>query len=82
VSREINCDYAYPGQVSDTLARLYDGDTLTLTSTNGGACVDSLNITQSVTIAVRDYQPTLGKPILIAPPTSPASRSRRACSTS
>jgi hypothetical protein len=71
VSREINCDYAYPGQVSDTLARLYDGDTLTLTSTNGGACVDSLNITQSVTIAVRDYQPTLGKPILIAPPDQP-----------
>lgn len=71
VPREINCDYAYPGQVSDTLARLYDGDTLTLTSTNGGACVDSLNITQSVTIVVRGYQPGLSRPILVAPADQP-----------
>jgi len=71
VSREINCDYAYPGQVSDTLARLYDGDTITLTSTNGGACVESLNITQSVTIVVRDYQPAPGRPILVAPADQP-----------
>jgi hypothetical protein len=67
VPREINCDVAYPGQVNDTLARLYDGDTLTLTSSNGGACVESLNITQSVTIVVRDYTPTQGSPILMAP---------------
>jgi hypothetical protein len=67
VPREINCDTAYPGQVSDTLARLYDGDTLTLTSSNGGACTESLNITQSVTIVVRDYTPTQGSPILVAP---------------
>lgn len=69
--REINCDYAYPGQVSDALARLYDGDVLTLTSTEGGACVDSLNITQSVTIVVRDYTPGLGRPILVAPASQP-----------
>lgn len=71
VSREINCDYAYPGQVSDTLSRLYDGDTLTLTSSSGGACVDSLNITQSVTIVVRNYSPGLRSPILVAPPGQP-----------
>ena len=70
VPREINCDYAYPGQVSDTLARLYDGDTLTLTST-GGACVDSLNITRSVTIVVRNYTPGISRPILSAPPDQP-----------
>jgi hypothetical protein len=29
----VDCDYAYPGEVSEVLARLYDGDTLTLTST-------------------------------------------------
>lgn len=71
VSRDINCDDAYPGQVNDTLARLYDGDTVTLTSTTGGACVESLNITQSVTIVVRDYTPTQGRPILIAPAGQP-----------
>ncbi|MET3664722.1 hypothetical protein [Caulobacter sp. 1776] len=71
VPREINCDYAYPGQVSDTLARLYDGDTITLTSTNGGACVESLNITQSVTIVVRGYQSGPGRPILVAPADQP-----------
>jgi hypothetical protein len=71
VQREINCDYAYPGQVSDTLARLYDGDTITLTSTNGGACVESLNITQSVTIVVRGYQASQGHPILVAPADQP-----------
>jgi hypothetical protein len=69
--REINCDYAYPGQVSDALARLYDGDTLTLTSTHGGACVESLNITQSVTIVVRNYAPQLNRPILVAPADQP-----------
>jgi hypothetical protein len=67
VPREINCDTAYPGQVNDTLARLYDGDTVTLTSAYGGACVESLNITQSVTIVVRDSSPTQGRPILVAP---------------
>ena len=69
--REINCDYAYPGQVSDALSRLYDGDTLTLTSSRGGACVDSLNITQSITIVVRNYAPGLKNPILAAPPGQP-----------
>jgi hypothetical protein len=73
-SREINCDYAYPGQVSQTLARLYDGDTLTLTSTNGGACVDSLNITQSVSIVVRNYSASLDRPILVAPTGQPCIR--------
>ncbi|AZS20660.1 MULTISPECIES: hypothetical protein [unclassified Caulobacter] len=66
VSREINCDYAYPGQISDTLYRLYEGDVLTLTSTNGGACVDSLNITKAISIVVRDYSPSRSRPILIA----------------
>ncbi|MDI1364442.1 MAG: hypothetical protein PSX79_06160 [bacterium] len=74
VQREINCDYAYPGQISDTLARLYDGDVLTLTSTQGGACVDSLNITQSVTIVVRNYTPSLNRPILVAPAGQPCIR--------
>ena len=72
--REINCDYAYPGQISDTLARLYEGDVLTLTSTEGGACVDSLNITQSVTIVVRNYTPSLNRPILVAPSGQPCIR--------
>lgn len=72
--REINCDYAYPGQVSEAVARLYDGDTLTLTSTNGGACVDSLNITQSITIVVRNYSPGLNNPILVAPAGQPCLR--------
>jgi hypothetical protein len=72
--REINCDYAYPGQVSEAVARLYDGDTLTLTSTNGGACVDSLNITQSITIVVRNYSPGLNSPILVAPAGQPCLR--------
>jgi hypothetical protein len=63
VSREINCDYAYPGQISDTLYRLYEGDVLTLTSTNGGACVDSLNITKAISIVVRDYSPSRTRPI-------------------
>lgn len=72
--REINCDYAYPGQVSEAVARLYDGDTLTLTSTNGGTCVDSLNITQSITIVVRNYSPGLNNPILVAPAGQPCIR--------
>jgi len=72
--REIDCDRAYPGQVSDALARLYDGDTLTLTSRRGGACVDSLNITQSVTILVRNYAPALDRPILVAPAGQPCLR--------
>uniref|UniRef100_UPI0025D88CF6 hypothetical protein n=1 Tax=uncultured Caulobacter sp. TaxID=158749 RepID=UPI0025D88CF6 len=71
---EINCDYAYPGQVSEAVARLYDGETLTLTSTNGGACVDSLNITQSIIIVVRNYSPGLNNPILVAPAGQPCIR--------
>ena len=74
VPREINCDIAYPGQVNETLARLYDGDLLTLTSREGGACVESLNITQAVTIVVRDYTPGLGRPILVAPAGQPCIR--------
>ena len=74
VRRDIDCDYAYPGQVSDTLARLYEGDVLTLTSTRGGACVETLNITQSVTIVVRNYTPSRDAPILIAPSGQPCIR--------
>lgn len=74
VRRDIDCDYAYPGQVSDTLSRLYDGDVLTLTSTEGGACVETLNITQSVTIVVRDYTPARDRPILVAPAGQPCIR--------
>jgi hypothetical protein len=62
--------------VSATLARLYDGDTLTLTSTNGGACVDSLNITRSVSIVVRDYTPSRTRPILVAGADQPCIRIR------
>jgi hypothetical protein len=68
----INCDTAYPGQVSEVAAQLYPGDTLTLSSTEGRACVDSLNITQAITIvADSSYQPGLGAPLLIAPPDKP-----------
>jgi hypothetical protein len=72
--REIDCSYAYPGQVNDALARLYDGDVLTLVSSRGGACVESLNITQSVTIVTRGYEPGLDRPILVAPAGQPCIR--------
>jgi hypothetical protein len=62
----VDCDRAYPGQVSDALERLYEGGTLTLRSRGGGACVDSLNITRSVTIEVDGYVPSRGRPILAA----------------
>ncbi|HQR90079.1 MAG TPA: hypothetical protein PLH31_12645, partial [Caulobacter sp.] len=51
-----------------------DGDLLTLTSKEGGACVESLNITQSVTIVVRDYTPSRNRPILVAPAGQPCVR--------
>lgn len=60
----IDCDVAYPGQISDTIARYYGGETLTLTSRYGGACVDSLQITRSIIIQTRDYTPGKGRPIL------------------
>jgi len=72
--RQIDCSYAYPGQISDALARLYDGDVLTLVSSRGGACVESLNITQSVTIVTRGYEPALDRPILVAPAGQPCIR--------
>ena len=62
----VDCDRAYPGEVSDALERLYEGGTLTLRSRGGGACVDSLNITRSVTIEVDGYVPSRGRPILAA----------------
>ena len=61
---EIDCDTAYPGQISDTISRYYGGETLTLTSRYGGACVDSLQITRSIIIQTRDYTPGQGRPIL------------------
>ncbi|MBI1682567.1 hypothetical protein [Caulobacter hibisci] len=70
----VDCDIAYPGEVSDVLSRLYDGDTLTLTSRNGGACVETLNITRSVIIAARDYSPSRDRPILLAPDDQPCIR--------
>jgi hypothetical protein len=70
----VDCDQAYPGEVSDVLAQLYEGDTLTLRSRNGGACVDSLNITRSVTIVVDGYVPARGRPILAAPVDQPCIR--------
>jgi hypothetical protein len=70
----VDCDRAYPGEVSDVLARLYDGDTLTLRSRNGGTCVDSLNITRSVTIVVDGYVPSRGRPILAPPVDQPCIR--------
>ena len=42
----VDCDVAYPGEVNDVLARLYDGDTLTLVSRNGGAGGESLSVTR------------------------------------
>jgi len=72
--REIDCSYAYPGQISDALARLYDGDVLTLTSSRGGACVESLTINQSVTIVTRGFKPALNRPILVAPAGQPCIR--------
>ena len=70
----VDCDQAYPGEVSDVLDQLYEGDTLTLRSRGGGACTDSLNITRSVTIVVDGYVPARGQPILIAPPGQPCIR--------
>lgn len=68
----IDCDRAYPGMVSEVAAQLYPGDTLTLSSRNGGACVDSLNLTQSITIVAEEgYQPQLGHPLLRAMPDKP-----------
>jgi hypothetical protein len=70
----VDCDRAYPGEVSDVLERLYDGDTLTLRSRGGGACVDSLNVTRSVTIVAEGYAPMRGRPILVAPAGQPCIR--------
>ena len=70
----VDCDRAYPGEVSEVLERLYDGDTLTLRSRGGGACVDSLNITRSVNIVVEGYVPSRGRPILVAPVDQPCIR--------
>jgi hypothetical protein len=70
----VDCDQAYPGEVSDVLDKLYDGDTLTLRSRHGGACIDSLNITRSVTIVVDGYTPSRGGPILAAPVDQPCIR--------
>jgi hypothetical protein len=70
----VDCDRAYPGEVSDVLDRLYEGDTLTLRSRGGGACVDSLNVTKSVTIVADGYAPTRGRPILVAPAGQPCIR--------
>ncbi|PLR25261.1 hypothetical protein SGCZBJ_11455 [Caulobacter zeae] len=70
----VDCDIAYPGEVNDVLARLYDGDTLTLVSRNGGACVESLSVTRSVLITARDYSPSRTRPILVAPADQPCIR--------
>lgn len=70
----VDCDVAYPGEVNDVLSRLYDGDTLTLVSRNGGACVDTLDVTRSVVITARDYSPSRTRPILLAPADQPCVR--------
>lgn len=70
----VDCDVAYPGEVSDVLSRLYEGDTLTLISRNGGACVETLNVTRAVHIVARDYSPSRARPILMAPADQPCIR--------
>ena len=70
----VDCDQAYPGEAGEVLDRLYEGDTLTLRSRGGGACVDSLNVTKSVTIVADGYAPTRGRPILVAPTGQPCIR--------
>ena len=70
----VDCDRAYPGEVSDVLDHLYEGDTLTLRSRNGRACVDSLNVTRAVNIIFDGPAPMRGRPVLVTPPGQPCIR--------
>ena len=70
----VDCDRAYPGEVSEVLDQLDEGDTLTLRSANGGACVDSLNVTRAVNIVFDGPAPTRGQPVLVTPPGQPCIR--------
>ncbi|MBO9708371.1 MAG: hypothetical protein J7521_09175 [Caulobacter sp.] len=62
----IDCDRAYPGEAGRALDQLYDGGVLVLRSRGGGACVDSLVVTRSVTIVAEGYTAARGRPILVA----------------
>ena len=71
----IDCAFAGPGQISDAIARSYDGVTITLTSSNGRACEESVVINRPARI-VGDMRGPLrfDRPLLVAPAGAPCIR--------
>lgn len=74
-STYVDCAYAWPGQISDTIARTWDGATITLTSSNGRACEEAVVVNRSVRIIGDSRAPlSFARPLLIAPPGQPCLR--------
>lgn len=71
----IDCAYARPGQISDAIARNFDGVTITLTSSNGRACEESVVINRPARIVGDLRGPVrFDRPLLKAPPGAPCIR--------
>ncbi|MCI3133702.1 hypothetical protein [Phenylobacterium aquaticum] len=74
-STYIDCAYAWPGQISDTIERSWNGATITLTSSNGRACEEAVVVNRPVRIVGDARAPlSFARPLLIAPPGQPCLR--------
>ncbi|WP_304164100.1 hypothetical protein [Phenylobacterium aquaticum] len=74
-STYIDCAYAWPGQISDTIERSWNGATITLTSSNGRACQEAVVINRPVRIIGDPGAPVrFAQPLLVAPPGMPCLR--------
>ena len=74
-STYIDCAYAYPGQISDTIARTWNGVTIYLTSSNGRGCRESVVINRDARILGDPDRPVLFiEPLLLAPQGQPCIR--------
>ncbi len=71
----IDCAYARPGEISQAIAGNYDGVTITLTSTTGQACRESVAINRPARIeADPNVMLRFGQPLLVAPSGQPCLR--------
>ncbi len=65
---DIDCARAWPGQISDTIARGWDGMTITLYTTNGRGCQEAVVVNRPAQIVGGwDYAPRFATPLLVAP---------------
>lgn len=75
IKTTIDCAMAPPGVISDTIAKAWDGVTITLKSSTGQPCREAVVINRPARL-VGDYSraPTFAQPLLVAPGNMPCIR--------